>query len=64
MTRTRHRRVILDIGDLWEQEGWNQSCPEIVQTLSTVNGKQYFVSQWTVCYRNFKSEPLVLTPES
>lgn len=35
--------LILDISDLWLQEGWNEAYPDWARALSTVDGKQYFV---------------------
>lgn len=46
--------LIMDISDLWEKEGWNESYPKGFQALSTVDGKQYFVPTsyywWAVYY--------------
>jgi len=46
---------IMDISDVWESEGWNESYPKGFQALSTVDGKQYFLPTswywWAVYYR-------------
>ena len=46
---------IMDISDVWESEGWNDSYPKGFQALSTVNGNQYFLPTswywWAVYYR-------------
>lgn len=46
---------IMDISDLWEGEGWNESYPKGFQALSTVDGNQYFLPTswywWAVYYR-------------
>lgn len=46
---------IMDISDLWESEGWNESYPKGFQALSTVDGNQYFLPTswywWAVYYR-------------
>jgi multiple sugar transport system substrate-binding protein/raffinose/stachyose/melibiose transport system substrate-binding protein len=45
----------MDISDLWESEGWNESYPKGFQALSTVDGNQYFLPTswywWAVYYR-------------
>ncbi|MEI2420483.1 ABC transporter substrate-binding protein, partial [Arthrospira platensis SPKY2] len=49
------RGLIMDISDVWEEQGWNESYPRGLQALSTVDGKQYFVPTnyywWAVYYR-------------
>ncbi|MFA9405699.1 MAG: extracellular solute-binding protein [Anaerolineales bacterium] len=46
---------IMDISDVWESEGWNESYPKGFQAMSTVDGKQYFLPTswywWAVYYR-------------
>ena len=46
---------IMDISDVWESEGWNESYPKGFQALSTVDGKQFFLPTswywWAVYYR-------------
>ena len=46
---------IMDISDVWESEGWNDSYPKGFQALSTVDSKQYFLPTswywWAVYYR-------------
>jgi len=47
--------VIMDISDVWEKEGWNNSYPKGFKALSTVDGKQYFVPTsyyWWALYFN------------
>lgn len=47
--------LIMDISDVWESEGWNESYPAGFRALSTVDGKQYFLPTswywWAVYYR-------------
>jgi ABC-type glycerol-3-phosphate transport system substrate-binding protein len=47
--------LILDISDVWEQQGWNKSYPKGFRAMSSVGGKQYFVPTsyywWAVYYR-------------
>jgi multiple sugar transport system substrate-binding protein/raffinose/stachyose/melibiose transport system substrate-binding protein len=47
--------LIMDISDVWEREGWNESYPKGFRALSTVDGKQYFVPTsyywWAIYYR-------------
>lgn len=57
---------ILDISDVWANEGWNESYPKGFQALSTVDGKQYFVPTsyywWAVYYNKKVFEKYSLTP--
>jgi ABC-type glycerol-3-phosphate transport system substrate-binding protein len=45
---------IMDISDVWEEEGWNEDYPAGFKALSSVDGKQYFVPTsyywWGVYY--------------
>jgi len=46
---------ILDISDVWKQQGWDKSYPKGFMALSTVGGKQYFVPTsyyWWAIYYN------------
>jgi len=47
--------LIMDISDVWKQEGWNEDYPAGFRALSTVNDKQYFLPTswywWAVYYR-------------
>jgi len=47
--------LIMDISDVWQKEGWNQSYPKGFRAMSSVNGKQYFVPNsyywWAIYYR-------------
>lgn len=47
--------LIMDISDVWESEGWNESYPKGFQAMSSVDGKQYFLPTswywWAVYYR-------------
>jgi multiple sugar transport system substrate-binding protein/raffinose/stachyose/melibiose transport system substrate-binding protein len=46
--------LILDISDVWEAEGWNESYPAGFRALSSVDDKQYFVPTswywWAIYY--------------
>ena len=57
---------IMDISDVWESEGWNESYPKGFRALSTVDGKQYFLPTswywWAVYYRVSIFEELGLEP--
>lgn len=58
--------LILDISDVWSEEGWNESYPKGFQALSSVDGKQYFVPTtfywWAVYYRPSIYEEVGITP--
>ncbi len=60
------RGLIMDISDVWEEEGWNESYPKGFRALSTVDGKQYFVPAswywWAVYYRKDIFEEYDLEP--
>jgi ABC-type glycerol-3-phosphate transport system substrate-binding protein len=47
--------LIMDVSDVWESEGWNESYPAGFRAMSTVDGKQYFVPAswywWAIYYR-------------
>ena len=47
--------LIMDISDVWESEGWNESYPKGFRAMSTVDGNQYFLPTnwywWAVYYR-------------
>jgi multiple sugar transport system substrate-binding protein/raffinose/stachyose/melibiose transport system substrate-binding protein len=47
--------LIMDISDVWENEGWYDSYPKGFQAMSSVDGKQYFLPGsyywWAVYYR-------------
>jgi multiple sugar transport system substrate-binding protein/raffinose/stachyose/melibiose transport system substrate-binding protein len=47
--------LIMDISDVWEREGWNETYPAGFRAMSSVDGKQYFVPAswywWAVYYR-------------
>jgi multiple sugar transport system substrate-binding protein/raffinose/stachyose/melibiose transport system substrate-binding protein len=49
------RGLIMDISDVWENEGWNEDYPAGFRALSTVEDKQYFLPTswywWAVYYR-------------
>lgn len=57
---------IMDISDVWESEGWNESYPKGFQALSTVDGNQYFLPTswywWAVYYRPSVFAELNLEP--
>jgi ABC-type glycerol-3-phosphate transport system substrate-binding protein len=58
--------LIMDISDVWESEGWNESYPAGFRALSTVDGKQYFLPTswywWAVYYRTDIFEQYGLEP--
>ncbi|MBB6478764.1 ABC transporter substrate-binding protein [Spirochaeta isovalerica] len=47
--------LIMDISDVWEEQGWNDSYPKGFRAMSSVDGKQYFLPTswywWGVYYR-------------
>lgn len=47
--------LILDISDVWEEAGFNETYPKGFRALSTVDGKQYFLPSswywWAIFYR-------------
>lgn len=47
--------LIMDISDVWQNEGWNENYPAGFRALSTVDDKQYFLPTswywWAVYYR-------------
>ncbi len=47
--------LIMDISDVWAEQGWNETFPKGFRALSTVNDKQYFLPTswywWAVYYR-------------
>ncbi len=47
--------LILDISDVWEEQGWNDSYAKGWQNMATVDGKKYFLPVswywWAVYYR-------------
>ena len=58
--------LIMDISDVWEGEGWNESYPTGFRALSTVDGKQYFLPTswywWAIYYRKDIFEEYGLEP--
>ncbi len=48
------RGLIMDISDLWESEGWNESYPRGFRAMSSVDDSQYFLPAswywWAVYY--------------
>ena len=58
--------LIMDISDLWESEGWNESYPKGFRAMSSVDDKQYFLPTswywWAVYYRPSIFDELGLTP--
>ena len=60
------RGLIMDISDLWEREGWNESYPKGFRALSTVDDRQYFVPTsyywWAVYYNKSIFEQYDLKP--
>jgi ABC-type glycerol-3-phosphate transport system substrate-binding protein len=47
--------LVMDISDVWEREGWNESYPAGFRAMSSVDGQQYFVPAswywWAIYYR-------------
>jgi ABC-type glycerol-3-phosphate transport system substrate-binding protein len=58
--------LILDISDLWEEEGWNELFPKGFRAMSEVDGKAYFVPLewywWAMFYRKSLFEEYGVTP--
>ncbi len=58
--------LILDISDLWEEQGWNEQFPKGFRAMSEVDGKAYFVPLewywWAVFYRTSIFEEHGITP--
>lgn len=58
--------LILDIDDVWEEQGWNETYPRSFRTLSEYEGKAYFVptqfNWWAVWYRKPIFEEYGVTP--
>src|SRR6056297_1340772 len=49
------RDLVMDISDVWEEQGWNEDYPKGFQAMSTVDGKQYFLPTnyyWWAIYYN------------
>lgn len=47
--------LIMDISDVWEEEGWNESYPKGFRAMSEVDGQAYFLPSswywWAMFYR-------------
>ncbi|MCP4195556.1 MAG: carbohydrate ABC transporter substrate-binding protein [Proteobacteria bacterium] len=60
------RGLILDISDLWEEEGWNESFPKGFRAMSEVDGKAYFVPLewywWAMFFRQSILDEHGITP--
>jgi len=58
--------LILDISDLWEEQGWNEQFPKGFRAMSEVDGKAYFVPLewywWAMFYRKSIFEEHGITP--
>ena len=58
--------LIMDISDVWEEQGWNDIYPKGFQAMSSVDGKQYFLPVswywWGVYYRPSVFEKYDITP--
>jgi len=58
--------LIMDISDVWEEAGWNDSYSKGFRALSTVDGKQYFLPGnwywWAVYYSKSTFEKYGLEP--
>ncbi len=57
---------VMDISDVWEEQGWNESYPKGFRAMSSVDGKQYFLPTswywWAVYYRTDIFEEYGLEP--
>jgi multiple sugar transport system substrate-binding protein/raffinose/stachyose/melibiose transport system substrate-binding protein len=60
------RGLILDISDVWEEEGWNNDYPKGFRAMSEVDGKAYFLPSswywWAIFYRKSVFEENGVTP--
>lgn len=60
------RGLILDISDVWAEEGWNEDYPKGFRAMSSVDDKQYFVPNswywWAIFYRKSIFEENGITP--
>lgn len=60
------RGLIMDISDVWESEGWNESYPKGFRAMSEVDGKAYFLPSnwywWAVFYRESIFEEYDIAP--
>lgn len=49
------RGLIMDISDVWEEEGWNEAYPKGFRAMSEVDGNAYFLPSnwywWAIFYR-------------
>jgi len=58
--------LILDISDVWEEEGWNEDYAQGFNTMSSVDDKQYFAPNnwywWAIFYRKSIFETHGITP--
>ncbi|MBN1265260.1 MAG: extracellular solute-binding protein [Anaerolineales bacterium] len=57
---------IMDISDVWEEQGWTESYPKGFMAMSSVDGQQYFLPTnwywWAVYYRVSVFEELGIEP--
>lgn len=60
------RGLIMDITDVWNEQGWTKTYPKGFLALSSVNGRQYFVPTswywWAIWYRKDIFKKVGLTP--
>ncbi len=60
------RGLILDISDVWEEQGWNEDYPKGFKAMSSVDGNQYFLPSswywWAIFYRKSVFEEQGITP--
>ncbi|MGQ9628475.1 MAG: ABC transporter substrate-binding protein [Anaerolineae bacterium] len=58
--------LIMDITDLWEEQGWDEAYPKGFKAMSSVNDRVYFLPQtwywWAVFYRKSIFEKYNLKP--
>jgi multiple sugar transport system substrate-binding protein/raffinose/stachyose/melibiose transport system substrate-binding protein len=60
------RGLILDISDVWEEAGWNETYPKGFRAMSSVDDKQYFLPSswywWAIFYRKSIFDEYGITP--
>lgn len=58
--------LIMDISDVWEEQGWNEDYPKGFRAMSEVDGKAYFLPSnwywWAMFYRTSIFEEYGITP--
>ena len=60
------RGLIMDISDVWEEEGWNEDYPKGFRAMSEVDGNAYFLPSnwywWAMFYRSSIFEEYDIDP--